>query len=221
MTIEDIIRAIVREELAAVLSKGVAAPANSAEGTTAAPQKRGRGRPVKGEEPALAAPAAAPAAPEPDPFETAPAAPQPPTATIEEVRAALKALAAATDQTTALTILKLHGLADNLTALAADKYGIVAAAAKAATPAAPAPTPDPFDAPAAPAAKALTLEDVKAVVVATGKRASQETVQKIVMKHGGKAKNPDTGLEAPSLKALPESAFAACVAELQALPATK
>ena len=198
----------------------------------AEPVKRGRGRPAKGEESAASAPAQAsstppttPAAAEVDPFETA--APAAPTATLEEVRESLKGLAAVSSQATALDILKTVGGAANLTALTADKYGEVVQAAKIkANTYAKDPTPevDPFEVPVgtptAAEVKPVTLEDVKALLVATQKRTSQDTVQKIVMKHGGKAALP-TGGEGPSLKALPESAFAAVVAELKALPATK
>jgi hypothetical protein len=66
-----------------------------------------------------------------------------------------------------------------------------------------------------------TLESVKAAILAAQKRGVRtEVVQKVVMEHGGKARNPDIGIEGPSLKALPESQFAACIAVLQTLPIT-
>lgn len=217
--------------------KSPAAPdaANSAPVTTeAAPQKRGRGRPVKGEDVALAAPAPAPAVVEAaDPFFSAPAAP---VATLDDVRKALTALRAAVNQDVALAVLKSSGGAANLTDLPVEKYGTVVAAVNAKIAeylkAPPAPTPaapvaDPFAtdvvqpaAPAASAEKPLTLEDVKLVIVETQKRASQDAVQKVVMEHGGKAPNPAGG-EGPSLKALPADKFAATVAALKALPTTK
>lgn len=201
----------------------------------AAPQKRGRGRPVKGEETAAPAAVTTPTTPatvaaatasEADPFEAAPTAP---TATLQDVRDALTALRAATSQETALAILKIHGQASNVTELHASRYaGVVEAAKARQAEAAPKPAveADPFEvstatAPAAAPAKPLTLEDVKAEVVAAQKRTSVDTVQKLVMSFGGKGKNPDTGAEAPSLKALPESQFAATIAALKALPGTK
>lgn len=212
--------------------EGDASPAPAA---AAEPQKRGRGRPVKGEETAAAAASApvqassttspTPAVAE-DPFATPAAAPAAPVATLDEVRAALKALQAASSQATALDVLKTVSGADNLTALAADKYGavVVAAKAKQATyEKAPASTPDPFEVTtAAPAAaeKPPTLEDVKAVIVETQKRTSQDAAQKVVMANGGKAVNPAGG-EGPSLKALPEANYAATIDALKALPTTK
>lgn len=202
---------------------------------TAEPQKRGRGRPVKGEETTTSTSAAAVDVSKPeavqvsqtvvaaaDPFDTKPV----PTATLDEVRAALKALQAATDQATALGVLKAHGGASNLTELAPGKFYAVVAAATVALPpvktAEPVVEVDPFEVPGAatPAAKPVTLEDVKAAAVAAGKHTSQDTVQKVVMKHGGKAPL-QTGGEGPSLKALPEANYAACLAEIKALPKTK
>lgn len=190
----------------------------------AAPAKRGRGRPVKGEGEQVTAVAASAAVVEADPFATAPSA------TIEQVREALTALKAATSQENAVAVLKSAGGADNLPSLDTLMYGTVVAAAKAAVaaakaaaPAAPVPVDDPFAIPeTAPvvAAKPLTREDIRALAVETGKRTSQDTVQKIVMKHGGKAPIA-TGGEGPSLLALPESAYAAVAAELKALPSTK
>lgn len=194
----------------------------------AEPQKRGRGRPVKGEDPAPALTAQAsvtsattltPAAAAAEPFETAAA----PKASLEQVREALTALKNVSTQDIALGVLKEIGFVPNITELKAENYGLVvqAANAKAATYAkAPAPEADPWEIPAAMPAVKLTLEDVKAAAVAAGKTTSQDTVQKVVMKHGGKGALP-TGGEGPSLKALPEANYAACIAEIQALPKTK
>lgn len=213
---------------------------------------RGRGRPAKGEE--TAAPATGAAVPSAesstvatgaaaassagtqttapasvvadDPFDPKPAGP---VATLEEVRAALKAVREASTQENALAILKKAGDAGNLTDLKAEKYGVVVAAAnvelriRAASKPSPVVEADPFGETTTPAApeKALTLEDVKAVIVATQKRTSQDAVQQVVMANGGKANKPDGGGEGPSLKALPEANFAATVAALKALPTTK
>jgi septal ring-binding cell division protein DamX len=148
-------------------------------------------------------------------------------ATLEDVRKALTDLKTARDQATAVGILQTVGGAANLTGLAPEKYGTVVAAAKAAmpAPAAPVEPEDPFAVPAAPApaapAKPLTLEDVKAAVVAAQKRTGTDTVQKVVMEHGGKAPGADGGPAMPSLKALPPDQFAACIAAINALPTTK
>lgn len=207
----------------------------------AEPVKRGRGRPVKGEETGAAAPAAVTSAAQTaaavpaaatapvsapavtasdDPFATPLACP---TATLDEVRAALTALKAAKDQDTALGVLKAHGGAVNLANLTADKYGAVVVAAKALIAELSKPAPveaDPFEMPAATPAVKLTLEDIKAAAVAAQKRTSQDTVQKVVMAHGGKAALA-TGGEGPSLSALPEANYAATIAALKALPSTK
>lgn len=216
--------------------EGTAAAANTAaEATQPAAQKRGRGRPVKGEDQAPAptaqalatsTTAATPAVAESDPFASAPAAP---VATLEEVRAALTALKAVSTQDIALAVLKDVSGAANITDLTPDKYGAVVQAAKlkANTYAkAPDPTPevDPFEVPAAApaaAAKPLTMEDVRDAVVKATKRTATDTVQKVVMDHGGKATNPETGAPAPSLKAIPEAQYAAVIAAIQALPTTK
>jgi hypothetical protein len=219
MSLEDIVRAIVREELAAAGSH----PAASEAPVAAAPAKRGRGRPVQGAvaQATAAAPAPSPAAVEPDPF-AAPAAPAAPVATLEEVRGALTALKAATTQDNALAVLKKVSGADNLTSLKVEQYGLVVAAAKAALPTTQAPVDDdPFATPAAEPEKALTLEDIKALVVETQRRTGQDTVQKAVMALGGKAKNAETGIEGPSLKALPPENYGKVAAALKALPTTK
>lgn len=206
----------------------------SAPASLAEPAKRGRGRPVKGEEtaaPAASVPAQASSTTSPtpavadDPFATPAAAPAAPvvSATLDEVRAALKALQAASSQETALAVLKATGEADNLTSLAVAKYGavVLAALAKKATYE-KAPAADPFEVTTAatPAEKPPTLEDVKAVIVETQKRTSQDAAQKVVMANGGKAAKPEGG-EGPSLKALPEANYAATIDALKALPTTK
>lgn len=216
-----------RPDDAQVDAQNAKALANSATGTTEKPAPRPRGRPAKGETPAPAAPAPAPAAPEADPFGPPPvAAGTAPTATLQDVRDALTALKAAKSQDIALKLLKDVGGAGNLSELAEGKYGAVVKAAELAmaAPLAPAAEPDPFEVPAAaPAApaKPLTLEDVRAVLVNAQKRTSADKVQGVVMAHGGKAKNADTGIEGPSLKALPEKEYAAVIAEVNALPSTK
>lgn len=226
MSLDDTVRAIVREEIAAAL-KGVAAPAAPA----AAPKPRGRPAKGGGDSPAPVAttaqapaqPVAAATQPEADPFApTAPVAAPAPAASLQDVRDALTALRAATTQENALKVLKDASGVDNLTALVPEKYGVVVAAAKAAVPAAPQQTEaDPFDTtPAAPAAKPATLEDVKAACVEGAKRTSQDTVLKVIFEHGGKAPLP-TGGEGASLKALPEAAFGKVIAAIKALPSTK
>lgn len=203
----------------------------------AEPQKRGRGRPVKGEETGVATPAATPtttpvvaataSAAEADPFDSKPAAepikPVVPAATLDEVRGALNALKAATSQEKALGVLKTAGGADNLSGLAPANYGAVVAAAAAALPpikTAPVAEEDPFAIPAEAAAPALTEDDVRAEVIASSKRTSQDTVAKVVMDAGGKAAGPD-GVFKPSWKALPKDKYAGVIAALKALPTTK
>lgn len=198
----------------------------AAPAATANTPKRGRGRPVTGEAPAAnAAQAMTPAASTPadDPFATAPVAAAAPTATIEQVREALTALKAATSQDAALKVLKDAGGADNLTTLKPEKFGAVVAAAKAALPATKTAEPedDPFAAPAAAAEKPPTLEELKALIVQAQARTSPDTVQKVVMDHGGKAPKSDGSGEGPSLKALPVDKYAAVAAAIKALPTTK
>lgn len=198
-----------------------AAAAPSANTAAAAP--RPRGRPAKGEAATPAAPAASTAAPEADPFDT-PAAPVTPTATEEQVRAALTALKEATTQDNAVKILKESSGVDNLTELrkTPEKYGLVVAAANAALPGTGATAvADPFETAAEAPAKQPTLEEVKAACVAAGKRTGQDKVQKIVMEHGGRGKNAATGVEGPSLNALPAGSYAAVIAAVLALPTTK
>lgn len=217
-----------------------AAPATD---TAAAGPKRGRGRPVKGEETTAVAGSApvqassttspTPAVVEADPF--ANTAPTLPATTLEEVRTALTDLRGASSQDIAIAVLKTAGDASNLTDLKAEKYRTVVVAAKAKQAEytkAPVVETDPFATPAGALAaasslatdltpaKPVTIEEVKAMVVETQKRTSQDTVQSIVMKHGGKS-NVAGQPPGPSLKALPEANFAAVIAELKALPTTK
>lgn len=65
--------------------------------------------------------------------------------------------------------------------------------------------------------KPLTINDVHKVITDTH-RAGVNTyvVQNVVMRHGGKITLP-SGDESPSLKALPATSYAACVAELKEL----
>ena len=192
--------------------------------TTPTPAKRGRGRPVAGETPAAQTPA--PAVVEADPFDTAPPAATAPAATLDEVRAAMKALAAATTQDNALKVLKEAGGVANLTELqrTPEKYGAVVAAAKAQLPTTTQPAEDPFEttapAAAAPEQAAPSKEDVKAALVKAQKRTGVDIVQAVVMKHGGKAAG-EGGQVGPSLTALPISAYAAVIKEVGDLPTTK
>jgi hypothetical protein len=202
------------------------APAGQPAATT--PAKRGRGRPVAGETTNAQTPA--PAVVEADPFE-APGLPAvtAPVATLDDVRTAMKALAATTTQDIALGVLKATGGVANLTELqrTPEKYGAVVAAARAKTPAAPAAAEaDPFETPT-PAAvvadvgqAAPSKEDVKAALVKAQKRTGVDIVQAVVMKHGGKAAG-EGGKVGPSLVALPVSAYAAVIKEVGELPTTK
>jgi hypothetical protein len=184
-----------------------------------------RGRPAKGGSDAptaSTAPAAAPAVVEADPFNTAPPAATV-TATIDQVREALTKLSKVTSQAEALKVLKEASGVDNLTELqrTPEKYALVlAAAAKKSTPGEPAAEVDPFETGTMPAAVAPTVEDVRAALVEAGKRTSQETVQKVVMEHGGVAPAAGGG-NGPSLKALPAEKYAAVIAAVKALPTTK
>lgn len=189
----------------------------------AAPAKRGRGRPVQGETApaASASPAPSPAATEADPFGSSPAATAAPTLTQDDVRNALVALKDATSQDNALKVLKeSSGGVSTLPQLPADKYATVVAACKAALPGAAAPAADPFEVSSPAQTDAPSLEDVKAAVVEAQKRTATDTVQKVVMAHGGKAPGPN-GVEGPSLKALPVPSYAAVIAAVKALPTTK
>ena len=223
-------------------------PSEQPTATTEAPVKRGRGRPAKGEAVPNAAPAASPEpVVEADPFATAPAAGAPiravvggvlgaaptpaPTATLDEAREALKALSKATTQAQAVKVMKDSVGVSNLSEpLTPQQCAVLRDAAVKATPAAPVEAPDPFAGPSSTsitdplpvaAAKALTIEEVKAVITKAGSKTAQDTLMKVVVKHGGVAKNAETGVMGASLKALPAAAYAAVVAEINALPNTK
>ena len=188
------------------------------------PTRRGRGRPAKGESPApvpSGVPAPSPAAVEADPFAGSPAAAAVPAFTQDDVRNALVALKDATSQDNALKVLKeSSGGVSTLPQLPADKYATVVAACKAAMPAPAASQADPFEVSSPAQTEAPSLEDVKAAVVEAQKRTSTDAVQKVVMDHGGKAPGPN-GVPGPSLKALPVPSYAAVIAAVKALPATK
>lgn len=195
-----------------------------ASATAPAATPKPRGRPARGETAASTASAASTAAVEADPFATLVTAP---TATLDEVRAALTALKEARTQADALKVLKDSSGVDNLGELqkTPEKYGAVVAAAKAALPdIGAAAVADPFETAteaSAEPAKSVTLEEVKAACVAAGKRTGQDKVQKIVMDHGGRGKNAATGVEGPSLNALSKDNYAAVIAAVSALPTTK
>ena len=135
-------------------------------GEAPAAPKRGRGRPVAGETPAAQTPA--PAVVEADPFDTTPPAATAPAATLDDVRTAMKALAAATTQDNALAVLKEAGGVANLTELqrTPEKYGAVVLAAKAQLPTTTQPAEDPFEttapaaAPEVPAGQQKVTDDV-------------------------------------------------------------
>lgn len=203
---------------------------------TPAPARRGRGRPVTGETPPATPPPATVAetpAAVADPFATSPAASPAPTATLEQVREALKALSATTTQDNALAVLKSAGGVDNLTELqkTPEKYGLVVQAVQKAAPGqvvtVATPAADPFEtaAPAAPAAAAVATETfdlatVKAELIKAQKRTAVDKVQAVVIKHGGSGPDGKGGVGV-SLTALAVSAYATVVNEVRALPTTK
>lgn len=190
----------------------------------ATPAPRGRGRPPKAEAAPAVAPAASPAAvAEVDPFAPVAAAAAP-TATIEEVRAALTKLKEATTQENALAVLKSAGSADNLAALKPEKYGDVVTSCKMRMPqptAVPPAPEDPFALPAATAEKPPTIEDVRAAALDAQKRGGIDRAKSVVMEHGGKKANPDGSGMQVSFNELPAAQFAATIAALKALPTTK
>lgn len=199
-----------------------------APGTELTP-KRGRGRPVKGEDTApvvvdtpketAPVPAETPAV---DPFESEPA--KTVTLTIEDVRTPALALSKATNQENAVKIMKEATGAASFGELKPEQYAAAIAAFQKAI--GPATTEDPFGAPAPAGAKqeavvAPDLATVKKVVVDAQKRTGTDKVQQLVMSHGGVAVNPSTGAKEPSLKALPVSSYAAVLEALGRLPTTK
>ena len=165
-----------------------------------------RGRPPKAE-----APAPAPAV----------AAPQ---HSLDDVRNAAKAYSALHSQAEAVAKMKEVSGAESLGMLQPQFYDAVVAAFTIAAPAKPAAEIDPFDTPApaaAPAAASLSLEDLKAAIVKAQKRTSTETVQKVVMAHGGVAASAPGTPAGVSLKALPAAKYAETIAAIGALPSTK
>jgi hypothetical protein len=191
-------------------------PLNTPAAPAAAPKPRGRGKGVQ----AAAAQAAAPVAAEeaPDPFATTVAVAPAPAATPDDVRAALTALSARTTKDIAVGVLKSFG-AENLSALSADKYEAVI---KAASGYQVATETDPFEVPPqAPAQTTVTREDVRAALVKAQKRTAVDTTARVLMANGGVTADPEGGVQKPSIMALPESAFAATIAALEALPTTK
>ena len=213
----DLVATALRALADALEAQPPDAPAQPASAPTAAPVPRGRGRPPKATE----APAA-PAPVEADPFAAPQATVLVPKATPDDVREALTKLAAATTQANAVGVLKAAGGVDNTSALKPDKYDAVVAAAQAALPAAE--EVDPFETPTPVvvtelAEAAPSRDDLNKAILAAQKIASVDTVQKIVMKHGGKVAT--AGGFGVSLNALPVAAYATVIAEFKGLPKTK
>ena len=232
-----------------LLAEAYETPAETADLPPAQPAaekpKRGRGRPVVGEETAPAAAqtqtAASPAistpvleasaqdtAPENDPFTSTPE-PSVPTVTLEQLSAKARELSKLTSQEKAVGIMKSATGAASFGALKPEQYGLAYQAFEASisfASSAKEEVPDPFAAPAttaqsatasATAEAAPSLADVKDAVVKAQKRTGTDVVQKVVAKHGGVAGSPPQ----VSLKALPVSKYAQVLAEIAALPSTK
>ena len=209
------------------------------------PERKPRGRPVKGEETApVAAPAqtaASPAtstpvpeasaqdtAPENDPFTSTPE-PSVPVVTLDQLSAKARELSKLTSQEKAVGVMKSATGASSFGALKPEQYGLAYQAFEASiafASSAKEEVPDPFAAPAttaqsatasATAEAAPSLADVKDAVVKAQKRTGTDVVQKVVAKHGGVAGSPPQ----VSLKALPVSKYAQVLAEIAALPSTK
>jgi hypothetical protein len=202
-----------------------------------------RGRKAKGEVNGVAvAPAAAPAAtpaatevsasaasisPSDDPF--ADAAPAAPVATQAQMRAAILALRDATDQATALAVMKKYG-AENFGAVKEADYGSIVRDATAALPAVKVVVDDPFaDTATAPASSTpsatlapatATLDEVKKAIVQAQKRTSTDKVQQVVMDNGGVGVGA-SGAKGPSLKSLPADKYALVIDLIAKLPSTK
>jgi hypothetical protein len=209
------------------------------EAPAAEPSKRGRK--AKGEVNGVAVvPAAVPAAtpavtevsasaasisPSDDPF--ADAAPAAPVATQVQMRAAILALRDATDQATALAVMKKYG-AENFGAVKEADYGSIVRDATAALPAVKVVVDDPFadtatsaTAPVASTAKSeATLDDVKKAIVQAQKRTSTDKVQQVVMDNGGVGVGAN-GAKGPSLKSLPADKYALVIDLIAKLPTTK
>lgn len=190
------------------------APETPAAAPAAEPAKRGRGRPPAAAPAAPAAPVAPPAAAEDDPFADKPAAP---VHTLEDVRAALKALQTRTDQATAVAVMKKFAASFN--ELKPEQFAALINATLAGAP----PADDPFGSTPAPAAAEvkLTEDDVRKACVDAQKRTSPDKVQKIVMDNGGAASPGEGKPVGPNLAVLPAANYAKVIAELAALPTTK
>lgn len=202
------------------------APISGQPAPDAAEPKKARGRQARGEVSGAATPAQSAASSTvvetADPFaETKPSAPK---NTLDQVRAAAKAYGAATDQATAVALMEKVSGHKSLGTLTADKYDAVVAAFNDALVETSKPTAedDPFGETTAPAAdaKVPTFDDVKAAVVKAQKRTATDTVQKVVMSHGGKAAGQN-GAVGPSLKTLPVDKYAVTIRDIEALPTTK
>ena len=139
--------------------------------------------------------------------------------TMDDVRKHILALRDATDQATALGVLKKHG-ASSFADVKTEAYSLIVRDAQNAL-AANVPV-DPFAElpPVGALSKALTFEDLKDAVKAAQKRTGTSIVQKVVMEHGGKTPGAG-GAMAPSLKAVPLEQYAAAIRAIQALPSTK
>lgn len=192
------------------------APETTAAAPAAEPAKRGRGRPPAAAPAAPTAPAA-PVAAEDDPFADKPAAPAAPVHTLEDVRAALKALQTRTDQATAVAVMKKFAASFN--ELKPEQFAALIAATLVGAPSAD----DPFGSTPAPAATEvkLTEDDVRKACVDAQKRTSPDKVQKIVMDNGGAASPGEGKPVGPNLAVLPAANYAKVIAELAALPTTK
>jgi len=143
----------------------------------------------------------------------------PPAVSMDEVRKAVLALKDATDQATALAVLKKYG-ASNFGEVKPEVTGAIVADAKAALPKKAVVEEDPFAADAPAAAAKLTIEDVKAAIVKAQKITSSDIVQRVVMDNGGSTALPQGGT-GPSLKALPEANYAKVIELIGKLPKTK
>jgi hypothetical protein len=167
---------------------------------------------------------AASISPSDDPF--ADAAPAAPVATQAQMRAAILALRDATDQATALAVMKKYG-AENFGAVKEADYGSIVRDATAALPVntTAVGVGDPFAdtaiASSASVPKAVyTLDDVKKAIVQAQKRTSTDKVQQVVMDNGGVGVGAN-GAKGPSLKSLPADKYALVIDLIAKLPTTK
>lgn len=208
------------------------------------PPKRGRGRPPKETTPSVAAPSApatepTEATPAPtatasassatpsDPFAQPAPKPQP---SIEEVMDAARKLSAATTQQNAVDVLKAATGASNRGELKPEQHAAALAALTKALPqsdpfAPVAATPAVAAAPTAAVAvqsDAPTIDAVKAAIRDAQKITGVDTVQRVIMDHGGKKPDANSpGGWGPSVQALSVSSYATVIAALKALPKTK